>query len=491
MTRLNQILLVVWISFLTLASSVKITGHAYGWDPLENTVASLNLLKTGTIADVYGKPTNLREPLPILMLAAHIALVTDIPYQHKRIADIVDAQHYRKQITQVNLYYVFATLAGVCLLMLKITRSSLLAALAAFLTWLFFLNSIQHLYSPHTEIAASMLIVWIAITSLYFYEQPTLLKSTILGVLLGCLGLTKMPASYVALAFIPAITLVSLMGEKQKTSSAFKCIAVTMIAFTLVLSPWIVRNRLMASQSNSNIQSAISQRGGAILHDRANAAQQVVDHASGYVYLFAPSALKSVLFEKWLGFKRQDLWPNGRYDVARLDRPDRGFREEAIRAGAVSASSQTESSVVSGLDRYVNPGQLFADDERKQARGIHTILAQPLLQAESALIFAWRGMWSFSGKSHPPESYSLYHVGNYLPYVIANAVCFVLFLLLPWIAIAKRRYDWLAFALFGNGMFWIYALFSHFIPRYSAPLIPLTIVATLMLIHATFRRGNP
>lgn len=490
MTRLNQLLLVVWICFLTLASSVKITGHAYGWDPLENTVASLNLLKTGTIADVYGKPTNLREPLPILVLAAHIALLTDIPYQQKSIADIVDMQHYRKQISQVNLYYVFATLAGVCVLMLKLTRSSALAALAAFLSWLFFLNSIQHLYSPHTEIAAAMLLVWLAVSSVRFYEKSTLGRGAILGILLGCMGLTKMPATYVALAFIPAITLVCLIGNKQTLFTLCKGMLVASMAFVLVLAPWIARNHLMAKQANSNIQSAISQRGGAILHDRANAAAQVVHHASAYLYLFAPSALKSTLFEKWLGFKRQDLWPNGRYDVARLDRPDRGFREEAIRAGAVSATSQS-GSVVSDINQYVNPAQLFADDERKQTRGIQTILAQPLLQAESALIFAWRGMWSFSGKSHPPESYSLYHVGNYLPYVIANAICFVLFLLLPWIAIAKRRYDWQAFALFGNGMFWIYALFSHFIPRYSAPLIPLTIVATLMLVHATFRRGNP
>lgn len=491
---MKKLLLLLFIVFLTFVSSVKITGQFFGWDPLENTVASLGLLKSGTIADVEGKPTNLREPIPIIILAGHILLNSDINYSDS-IKSIMSKRELRKQISRVNLYYVFGTLIFVLWLTIKLTKSFKLAFISIIFSWLFFLNSTQHLYSPHTEIIASMLLVLVTVLLINLYENPCIKNGVVVGIAMGLLSLTKMPATYVSIVVIPIIVIIIHTTKNSKFNRSLKLLAIITTAFSLTLSPWLIRNYYLSKSENNNVQSLITQRGGAILNDRANASKRVLNDVPGHLYVYSPMALKSSLFENILNFKRSDLWPGGKYDVEKFDRPDWGFKKEAIEAGRFHAPSDAITvsklkQLEPSLKEFVNPKVMFEKDEEKQAKGIRTVLNRPLEIITSSLIYAYRGMWSFNGKSHPPESYSLYHIGNYLPYVILNFLCFIAFLLMPIFAIIKKKMEWFVFSLFGLGFFWIYALFSHFIPRYSAPLIPLTIVSILMILQNSFSREN-
>lgn len=483
---INTIGLLVLISILTSISSSRITGHFFGWDPLENTIASLSLINTGSIADVDGNPTNLREPVPIIIHAAYLRFLTNIPYAHP-IEEIIVNKSHRASISKVNLVYVWFTLFGVLILSIQLTKKFKIALAAILLSWFFFLSSTQHLYSPHTEIAASMFLMFVTISMVRFYRKSTIQNALILGLFLGLLSLTKMPATYVSLVAIFLLTILIHFKHDISSTKLAQVIFSVIIAFSLVLTPWVLRNHFSSQQENSNIQSAITQRGGNILNSRANLTKRVLANAPAYFYVFAPMSLKESLFEHYLGFKRESLWPGAKYDVSKFDRPDNRFKQEAIVAGKFYRKKEQQRSgnkkVSITIKDLLNPQKKFVRDENNKKKGLEKIKNSPLEHIQSAVILAWRGMWSFSGKSHPPESYSLYHVGNFLPNVIVNFFCFLSLLLMPLVSLVKKNYELFAFSMFGVGYFWIYALFSHFIPRYSAPLIPITIIATLVVLQ--------
>ncbi len=54
------------------------------------------------------------------------------------------------------------------------------------------------------------------------------------------------------------------------------------------------------------------------------------------------------------------------------------------------------------------------------------------------LPFAWRGLWAFVN-------------GKYLIVAVCDWVAFVVFLAFPFLALWRRRADWMAFSLFGVG----------------------------------------
>ncbi len=108
---------------------------------------------------------------------------------------------------------------------------------------------------------------------------------------------------------------------------------------------------------------------------------------------------------------------------------------------------------------------------RKQAEDL--IAAAPGRHLATTLPFAWRGLWPFPFLDRSGA--------RYLFLVAADFLAFVTFLALPLLALRRRRADWLAFSLLGVGFFWFHALATHFIPRYSVPLVPLAVVSVAVL----------
>jgi hypothetical protein len=111
-------------------------------------------------------------------------------------------------------------------------------------------------------------------------------------------------------------------------------------------------------------------------------------------------------------------------------------------------------------------------DRVLQEKATEIIAAAPGRHLAATLPFAWRGLWAFRGDS--------------LPSVMTNLAAFLTLLAFPFIAIWRRRPDWFAFSLLAVGMFWFHALLTHFIPRYSEPLVPMAVVSLLVLLHEIF-----
>ena len=80
----------------------------------------------------------------------------------------------------------------------------------------------------------------------------------------------------------------------------------------------------------------------------------------------------------------------------------------------------------------------------------------------------WRGFWAFTDSDWIS--------------VVINASAFGSLLLAPLFAFAQRRVIWLIVSIVPWSYFLFYMSLTHFLPRYSEPLIPLALVVLGMLV---------
>ncbi len=203
---------------------------------------------------------------------------------------------------------------------------------------------------------------------------------------------------------------------------------------------------------------SISQRGGDVLLTRAAKNQMTWDEYSGSFYVYSPKWIRKNVFEKFLGFNNGDLLPGGRF--VRLIRYQPGDAE-AIKAGNVEKTISYYArvrAVISKKDiEYSKQGlPIYLVDEDIKKLAIDMIKNDPIKHLLMTIPFLWRG----------------------------NIIIFLSLISMLTISIIKKKPDWFAFSLFGVGLFMFYALLSHFIVRYSTPLIPLAIVSILVMMNS-------
>lgn len=227
-----------------------------------------------------------------------------------------------------------------------------------------------------------------------------------------------------------------------------------------MVSPWVIRNTLI--EDVSGVTSAITARGGSVVLLRANFNRQVGRDPIGALYAFSPPAIQKVIFEKRLGFSSKELWLGGKYEALNRN---------------VTYLKNTNTSAIEQVN--------VKADSSETRQAIKIISAELNHHIVSSFVFVWRGIWSFDGGNH------LRPGGKSSTSITFNLVSFVAFITLPAWALFKRNKQWLAFSLFGFLIFIFYAFFSHFIPRYSAPLIPLAILSLALLIQSFIFKINP
>jgi len=71
--------------------------------------------------------------------------------------------------------------------------------------------------------------------------------------------------------------------------------------------------------------------------------------------------------------------------------------------------------------------------------------------------------------------------------VLANGFAMAALVLMPLLGALGRRPEWLLISFMGAGYFLFYGLFTHFIARYSEPLIPLALVCLSVLVLEAVR----
>lgn len=421
-------------------------------DAKEYTHAAYYLRTKGSISQDGVNPSQFREPLTIAVLAVHMALFTDIPTGLSDLNVITQSTHYIKQINMVNLWYIIPSLFVMWWLAYRLTRSHIYASILIFTAWTTFYIQPWYLARPLTEYATSLFILIICAIALKTFDSQStkkrLLYCLTTGISIGLLALIKAVALYVGLVFAP---LLSFLLYQAYTISAKYMVIYTLIILTglaVVVTPWMMRNASLTDNVS------IAARGGSILLGRAKLNETISPDVIGGLYVYAPPKLQRSLFEQHLGFEQKSLWGDGKY--APLNRKVAYIRDP-------------NRSAIRSIDT--------SHDKQSYKRAFNQIEHHILDHLKTTAVMAWRGLWSFDGGNHLRPS------GESVFSITMNLISFLTFLIMPLLALILRRKILFIFSLFPLGMFWVYALFSHFIPRYSAPLIPIAILSLLVLVQ--------
>lgn len=435
-------------------------------DGEENVALSFHLWTSGSFSEDGSEPSYLREPLAVAITAAHMAWLTDIPASVTP-EELIKEDRYRGQILRVNLYYLVGLLLAVWWLTWLLTRSHIVGALAIVGTGLFS-TAQYHAGNLLTETLAALTLTLAAASMVWLVQTRRLRVAAVAGVSLGALALTKAAALYVALLAIPLLVLSMFLFGLLSRRGALFTLAVTALFFALTVTPWMTRNYLEFGDF------ALAQRGGVVLYTRALKNDMSMEEYGGTFYAYAPGAVRRHVFESLLGFRPQDLQPGGRY--ARLIRYPPGEARVVMQGdveGAVSFFGKAWAMKLRLEDQMEAAGRPKSEADRVlQETAMDMIADAPAKHLALTVPFAWRGLWSFPGRSLLADA--------------TNLLAFVTLLAFPLLAIWRRRLDWLAFSLVAVGMFAFHALLTHFISRYSEPLNPPAVVAVLVLLHALF-----
>jgi hypothetical protein len=250
-------------------------------------------------------------------------------------------------------------------------------------------------------------------------------------------------------------------------------ISMTSLAIALVVAPWMIRNSIYFDDI------AITQRGGGVLLTRAFKNQMTDDEFRGAFYVYAPAELKRMQLFKDFSHGEQAATRYARLyrnnSLADIEASESGDVDKAVSFFCKSRALIKKIAMHEGLDAK-------GADNKAEKLAMQMIKQDIYKHIKTTPLFAWRQLWSFGSISPTqPES------GGVLAFGI-NLLSFTILLLMPLIALLRKKPEWLVFSLFPLGVFWFHALLSHAIPRYSAPLIPIAIISLLLLMHTLIRK---
>jgi lipopolysaccharide export LptBFGC system permease protein LptF len=118
------------------------------------------------------------------------------------------------------------------------------------------------------------------------------------------------------------------------------------------------------------------------------------------------------------------------------------------------------------------PYELSLNADEKKAYALQQFKDHPIRALTTSLPLSWRGFWGFRASDWKG--------------VVLNLMAFVALFLAPVLSVAERRISWLMVSVVPISLFAFYGLVSHFLPRYSLPIVPSSIVCLSMLIVSIF-----
>jgi len=448
------IFILAFISFLNIKSNNIISD-----DSEENFRISYNLIEKGIYSKDGKHSTDLREPIPIFINAIYLKCFIEIP-KNEDISKILKNSHYVNRILFLNIIYVILILISVWLLSFKLLKSIFYSFAIVVLTWFCFLQHDMCLNRLLTELPASLFLLLFVLSSLYLFEKRNLLYAIITGFLFGILCLTKSSYFYVSIVSIPIYIMVYFFQKGAIQKNGLKISIYLVLSFLFTLSPWILRNYLVLNRME------LSSRGDVVLLTRAVKNTMTNEEYKGSFYAYAPVSFQKTIFDK-LGYNENDLLPGGKY--CRLIRHQPGDEENVIYGDPDLVTSYWEKAkaISIGIDRK-NEKIIDQYGKSKLEASKRLIFKNLDRHIYMVLPFSWRGIWSFSGRT-------------YFTIMLFDLLCFLCFFTVPLMAIKNKNNTLFIFSLFSIGIFVFHALFSHFLWRYSAPLIPITIISFMVI----------
>jgi len=462
LTVLIPIAVISLITGLLLHASCSLDPPPLSGDANQNFRSAFNLASSGEYGESLDgtQPGFRREPLPNFILAGHLIAV-GLTKAEVSLDNILGKPDLLSQALRVNLFYIFVLflgLWGLCLLLVRpLLLGHLVAGVVIYSSYESFI--FRELNNYYTELPASALIVLTGLALASLRRRANTFWALVTGMVFGLLVLTKAAGSYVALLLIPFLPYFLRIAWRR----AVKLTLCLGLGFALSVLPWVVRNQIEFNQA------AVAQGGGRVLLIRSVFNEMNGSEYKGAFYAFAPKKLREGLFEPLLGYSQSDLECGGPLQRLRRDLPCDEISLSEKRYQDLRSFYQVGKR---GLPRELSEAGINGEDSLRDV-AIDKIQSKPLKHVLVSLPFAWRGVWSFK---------------NRWPWfrVVVNGLAMLSLLVMPVIGLILPRPDWLLMSVVGVSYFWFYAAFSHFIPRYSAGLIPLSLVClSILLVEST------
>ncbi len=441
----------------------RISGAGIEKDAAQVTLMAFNLERHGTISMEESAPyvpSNYREPAPVLVSAAGIALIESVLGKAAGPEDYYHGERVRLLKYQ-NILWLGLLSLGAFWAIRVLAGSFYLGLLGAILVTYPFWRAQGPLDNLYTEIAAAAVFMFASAALAAAIKGRASVFWGLAGVLFGLATLIKAAELYIFAGTVVTVAYLFFLRRAEFTvRTAISRLALMIAAFGAVVAPWMYRNHVQLGTYG------ISQRAGVVLMYRAADDTMTPQEYLGTFYVYAPQRLQGII-GKLLGFTPADLQRNGR--LQRLNDDESNFAADdlaAERAGepekALSYYRQARAERVKTERQYFLAGsprpEIVADDALKR-RATQIILQHPGTHLALTIPLLWRGA----------------------------TLAFPVLLGVIALAARQRRLDLLIFSIPAFGTVMMYALLTHFIARYDLPALTVAIVAFLVTVHSAWK----
>ena len=479
--KIAPIFLLVILLMLCIKATMKIDAMPISGDGFDNIKLSYHLAFHNVISmgykDENGQlmPSNLREPLPILLSAVWIKSIPILANSNS----FDDLIHGKKLILLKvqNVIYVALTIIGTFLFAYEILKSYtnskvslFVSAIAALIS--FYCIHIIYVTTLLTEFQAAFLIVWFSWSWLKAWHSRSNYWYVTSGILLGCLILTKAAFLYISIVSITFIFLFIALFVNDKKSSLKQLLILVLALVTI--APWYIRNYISIGVWE------LAQRGPVVLMTRAYKSNLTADEFKGAFYAYAPLSLKKVM-RNITGFSAIDRFDGGRLQrLSRFPAGDSVKRDLGDEDGAISyymkATTHFNNIHKKYSQKIKDPIKArIAADHVAQNEAIEMIKTNMIGHLKSTLVFAWRGAWpcnTVDGRWSAGAKLTRQPIWQEILPFLGLISIFAFFIN----GVFKKNAPVVITTLFGVSTFIFYSLATHFIPRYSEMFIAVWVV---------------
>lgn len=418
------------------------------------------------------RPDQMREPGYPVVLAVGLLLHPEIDLDAVNAPCVTEgAGECLAPVTWlklVNVLFLGLTAMAVFAALLAITGSPLLAWIGHI--WVLLSASYAHWASMFfAEVVVGFLLVVLSLRLWRLAQRPPERRYWFLtGLLLGALVMVK--ATFYYLAPLLAVFLAVLAaGRRVATPRESAILGTLFLAGTLALTlPWQVRNLV------STDTASLTGRSGIVLYARASYDTLSFEEHMAAAALFSPSnsVPERYLRERWLTPEIKEML------TGPANPRDRAF------ARANELREQTKFGILSPQ----------VDDILKK-EALHQMFEHWRGHLRATLVFGWRGLFGERGLGFVAPGDGSPTIGQQAfgldltrwfvsyPLVAATALFLPAFLAF-FFCVATGRWPYVLLMVPSAYLYALQALMTHFIPRYSAPLIPMLVIITLITVTA-------
>lgn len=451
---------------LTLAISAWLELGALTPEPAKadaesNLAMAFNVAKHGIYSNAGStsnlSPTMRREPLPNLVLAAWMFVSTPVSIADT-YSDLNRGAHIQR-LKLINILWASGVTALAFLIVFTLTGSGIFSLLAAAAQLPVLLSNPSVIDQLMTELPAACMILGSCYLTVLSVQRGNISLALGAGILTGAAALIKAVIFYILLPL--ALGLAILLYLRKRSAMKGLILAVVFLLGSIIVTgPWIARNAFVFGEPR------LTTRAGLILYKRMLLDNMTTEEYRGSFYAWAPSEVRH-LFEHAFGYKPSDLEPGGA--LQRLNRKLR-LPEDRIaqQEGRPELASNYYSMMRAERRRQYNAfgGQEYSLNAAEQAMETEAkswILSHPLDHLALMVPLAWRGMWV----SRVPVTWA--------PILLLSLLA------APWMGLAARRWDLVAFSLLPVAIFAISTGATHNIPRYTIPIVPAMVISATVL----------